>query len=141
MRCYHRKILVWRARHQEDSSRQSGQRKRICMTELQQTTYLPAMSITGGKMLKRILVCLDGSKFAEGLLPHAIDRARRFHSKIVLLRVINSNVSASVASMPGMPGQSVSIIMLMRLVASPQKRLPSSRRAGGLRQESVKVTS
>jgi len=66
-------------------------------------------------MLKKILVCLDGSKFAEGLLPYAIERARRFSSKIVLLKVINLNVSARIIPMPGMSGQSVPIIAQDRL--------------------------
>ena len=61
-------------------------------------------------MLKKILVCLDGSKFAEGLLPYAIDRARRFSSKIVLLKVIDLKVSVLAVSVSGMPGQSAFII-------------------------------
>jgi nucleotide-binding universal stress UspA family protein len=39
-------------------------------------------------MFKKILVCLDGSGFAEHILPYAIEQAQKFDSKIVLLRVI-----------------------------------------------------
>ncbi len=54
-------------------------------------------------MLKKILVCLDGSKFAERILPHAIERAKRFNSKIILLEVITVNVSAYATGVPGQP--------------------------------------
>jgi nucleotide-binding universal stress UspA family protein len=39
-------------------------------------------------MFEKILVCLDGSSFAEHILTYAAEIARRFGSKIVLLRVI-----------------------------------------------------
>lgn len=41
-------------------------------------------------MFKRILVPLDGSKFAERALPHAELFARMFGSKIILLRVLET---------------------------------------------------
>lgn len=66
-------------------------------------------------MLKKILACLDGSKFAERILPHAIERARHFNSKIVLFKVINVNISAHIISMPGMPGQPTPVILLKQL--------------------------
>jgi nucleotide-binding universal stress UspA family protein len=37
-------------------------------------------------MFKRILVCLDGSKLAEQILPYATEQAKCFNSKLVLLR-------------------------------------------------------
>ena len=37
-------------------------------------------------MFGKILVCLDGSKLAEQILPYAIEQAKRFNSKIVLLQ-------------------------------------------------------
>ena len=61
-------------------------------------------------MLRKILVCLDGSTFAEELIPYAIDRATHFNSKIVLFKVINSNVSPYLFSLPGVAGQSVTSI-------------------------------
>jgi nucleotide-binding universal stress UspA family protein len=39
-------------------------------------------------MFKKILICLDGSRFAEHILPFAMAQARQFDSKIVVLRVI-----------------------------------------------------
>ncbi|MBI2849878.1 MAG: universal stress protein [Chloroflexi bacterium] len=61
-------------------------------------------------MLKKILVCLDGSRFAEGILPYVIERAQHFSSKTVLFKVVNTNVSAYAFSTPGMSGQPVPII-------------------------------
>jgi len=66
-------------------------------------------------MLKKILVCLDGSKFSERTIPYAIERARRFSSKIVLLKVIDLSVSARIIPMPGMAGQSMPTIVPDRL--------------------------
>jgi nucleotide-binding universal stress UspA family protein len=37
-------------------------------------------------MFEKILVCLDGSKLAEQILPFAAEQAKRFNSKIVLLQ-------------------------------------------------------
>lgn len=39
-------------------------------------------------MIKTILICLDGSKLAEQILPYATQQALCFHSKIILLQVI-----------------------------------------------------
>jgi len=39
-------------------------------------------------MLERILVCLDGSKLAEQILPYAMEAAVRLGSKLVLLQVV-----------------------------------------------------
>ncbi len=58
-------------------------------------------------MLRKILVCLDGSKFAEGILPYATERAKRFNSKIILLEVITVNISAYAV---GVPQQSALVI-------------------------------
>lgn len=38
-------------------------------------------------MFQKILVFLDGSKVSEKMLPYAVEQARRFNSKLVLLRV------------------------------------------------------
>lgn len=39
-------------------------------------------------MFRKILVCLDGSKLAEQILPYAMEAALRLGSKLVLLQVI-----------------------------------------------------
>jgi len=37
-------------------------------------------------MFEKMLVCLDGSKLAEQILPYAIEQAKRFDSSMVLLQ-------------------------------------------------------
>ena len=37
-------------------------------------------------MFEKILVCLDGSKLAEQILPYAVEQAKRFNSNVVLLQ-------------------------------------------------------
>jgi nucleotide-binding universal stress UspA family protein len=54
-------------------------------------------------MFKNILVCLDGSKLAESILPYAVEQARHFESELVLFRAFSEPSSLSLA-MPGMPG-------------------------------------
>jgi nucleotide-binding universal stress UspA family protein len=39
-------------------------------------------------VFESILVCLDGSKFSEAILPHALEIAEHFHSRVMLLNVI-----------------------------------------------------
>jgi nucleotide-binding universal stress UspA family protein len=48
-------------------------------------------------MFERILVCLDGSKLAEQILPYATEEALKFDSRVTLLQVmtIPSSVSAA----------------------------------------------
>ena len=45
-------------------------------------------------MFQKILVCLDGSKLAEQILPYAAEQAARFGSSLVLFQVV------SIASFP-----------------------------------------
>ena len=51
-------------------------------------------------MFERILVCLDGSKLAEQVLPYAREQARGFNSRLILLRVVDD---AQVYSAPAEP--------------------------------------
>ena len=46
-------------------------------------------------MFSKILVCLDGSKLAEQVLPYAIEQALHFKSQLVLLSVIVPATSTS----------------------------------------------
>ena len=62
-------------------------------------------------MFKKILVCLDGFKFAERILPYAIERAKSYSSKIVLLRVINVNFGTYTSPIPGHPPLITSEVM------------------------------
>ena len=52
-------------------------------------------------MFEKILVCLDGSKLAEQIMPYAEEAAVRFQSKLVLLQVVPEPVAFS----PGIPGE------------------------------------
>jgi nucleotide-binding universal stress UspA family protein len=56
-------------------------------------------------MYRKILVCLDGSKLAEQILPYAVAQAQRFNSKVVLLRVTPEPfvVSPPIPGVPGVP--------------------------------------
>ncbi len=56
-------------------------------------------------MFERILVCLDGSKLAEQILPYAAEQARRFGGGLVLLRVVTVPSSAYMTSATGIPAQ------------------------------------
>ena len=49
-------------------------------------------------MFQKILVCLDGSKLAEQILPYAAEQAARFGSNLVLFQVV------SLASLPASTG-------------------------------------
>jgi nucleotide-binding universal stress UspA family protein len=54
-------------------------------------------------MFKKILVCLDGSRLAEAILPYAIEHAMCFSSELVLFRAISESSAIGLA-IPGMPG-------------------------------------
>jgi nucleotide-binding universal stress UspA family protein len=45
-----------------------------------------------GDMINRILVPLDGSKLAEGVLPYVEDIARRLDAKVALVQVVEANL-------------------------------------------------
>jgi nucleotide-binding universal stress UspA family protein len=60
-----------------------------------------AISEEEANMFKRILVCLDGSKLAEQIMPYAAEEAIRFQGKLFLLQVVQEPVAFS----PGIPGE------------------------------------
>ena len=60
-----------------------------------------AISEEEANMFKRILVCLDGSKLAEQIMPYATEEAIHFQGKLVLLQVVQEPVAFS----PGIPGE------------------------------------
>jgi nucleotide-binding universal stress UspA family protein len=59
-----------------------------------------AISEEEANMFKKILVCLDGSKLAEQIMPYATEEAIRFQGKLVILQVVQEPVAFS----PGIPG-------------------------------------
>jgi len=54
-------------------------------------------------MHRKILVCLDGSKLAEAIIPYAVEQARKFNAELVLFRVTTEPTIISPA-IPGSPG-------------------------------------
>ncbi len=44
-------------------------------------------------MFEKILVCLDGSKLAEQVVPYAAEQAARFGSKVFLVRVVTGTIA------------------------------------------------
>ena len=59
-------------------------------------------------MLEKILVCLDGSKAAEQILPYITGDTKFIGSKLVLLRAVSLPGFSLPLSVPGEPGVPVS---------------------------------
>ncbi len=57
-------------------------------------------------MFKNILVCLDGSKLAEQILPYVTDEASLHRSRVTLIQVVPSPVVVT-PGVPGAPGGAV----------------------------------
>ena len=62
-------------------------------------------------MFKKILVCLDGSQFAEQIIPYALEEALAFKSNVTLLRVVGipGIVAPNIPGFPGVPAHSSSM--------------------------------
>ena len=56
-------------------------------------------------MFNKILVCLDGSRFAERIIPYFLEEALAFKSKVILLQVLNipGMLTPEVPGFPGVP--------------------------------------
>jgi nucleotide-binding universal stress UspA family protein len=55
-------------------------------------TLKPESGITSGTgkhTIERILVCLDGSRLSEQIIPYAVRQARAFGSKVIILQVVS----------------------------------------------------
>lgn len=68
-------------------------------------------------MYKKILVCLDGSKRAEQILPYVTEQALRFNSKVVLFQAVPPPVVAS----PGVPGVAGSQVETKEMLEKAQR--------------------
>jgi nucleotide-binding universal stress UspA family protein len=72
-------------------------------------------------MYNKILVCLDGSGFAEQIIPYVLEEALAFKSKVVLLQVF----SLPSIPVPTIPGSTVTQVrttsMLKRLQESEDR--------------------
>ena len=62
-------------------------------------------------MFHKILVCLDGSKLAEQIIPYAVEQALHFSNQLVLLRITSGPFIVS-PPIPGIPGVPVEIPMM-----------------------------
>jgi nucleotide-binding universal stress UspA family protein len=97
-------------------------------------------------MLNKILVCLDGTSFAERVLPYAIERATHFHSKIVLLKILVVNLGAYPAMAPMQGGMGSTLAIAKYIDAGERKdaayltRISSKLKALGLDIETVQLT-
>jgi len=58
-------------------------------------------------MFEKILVCLDGSKLAEQILPYAVEQALRLDSKVVLLRVVVDPVVVAAGAVIPVPASAI----------------------------------
>ena len=55
------------------------------------------------RVLRNILIPLDGSELAEAVLPHAVDLALAFGSRVTLLQIISSRFPTSNGLVPALP--------------------------------------
>jgi nucleotide-binding universal stress UspA family protein len=70
-------------------------------------------------MFKKILVCLDGSKLAEQIIPHAVDVAITHKAKMTLFRVMPLPVAVA----PGAPGVPIETPMTPEVEAEAKNYL------------------
>lgn len=74
-------------------------------------------------MFKKILVCLDGSKLAEQILPYAAEEALRFQGNLVLFQVLPEPVVFS----PSIPGAEAAPIQTDTMLEEAKKALDEAR--------------
>jgi len=74
-------------------------------------------------MFERILVCLDGSRLAEQILPYAVEQALRFEGKLVLFQAVPEPVAYS----PGIPGAEPGAIQTDTMLEEAKKALNEAR--------------
>jgi nucleotide-binding universal stress UspA family protein len=82
-----------------------------------------AISEEEANMFERILVCLDGSKLAEQIMPYATEEAIHFQSKLVLLQVVQEPIAFS----PGFPGEAPVPIETNTMVEGTKEALNGAR--------------
>jgi nucleotide-binding universal stress UspA family protein len=74
-------------------------------------------------MFEKILVCLDGSKLAEQILPYAAEEALHFQGKLFLFQVVPEPVAFS----PGLPGAASVPVQTDIMLAEAKKALDEAR--------------
>ena len=70
----------------------------------------------GGSTFNKILVCLDGSRFAEQIMPHVLEAALAIKSKIILLQVLSipGVLTPDIPGFSGVPVRSSSMLEQLR---------------------------
>jgi nucleotide-binding universal stress UspA family protein len=91
-------------------------------------------------MFKKILVCLDGSKLAEQILPYAVGEALHFQGKLVLFQVVPEPVAFS----PGIPGTAAAPVQTNTMLEEAEEALNGARNylekiATPLRKKGIQV--
>jgi nucleotide-binding universal stress UspA family protein len=91
-------------------------------------------------MFKKILVCLDGSKLAEQILPYAVGEALHFQEKLVLFQVVPEPVAFS----PGIPGTAAAPVQTNTMLEEAEEALNGARNylekiATPLRKKGIQV--
>lgn len=71
-------------------------------------------------MYRKVLVCLDGSRLAEEILPFALEQAKRFDSTITLFRAYSAPYNISLA-VPGTSGVPMEIRSLEKQLIEDEK--------------------
>jgi nucleotide-binding universal stress UspA family protein len=99
-----------------------------------------AISEEEANMFKKILVCLDGSRLAEQIMPYATEEAIRFQGKLVLLQVVQEPIAFS----PGIPGDAPVPIQTDIMVEGTKEALDRARDyleklAAPLRKKGIQV--
>jgi nucleotide-binding universal stress UspA family protein len=89
---------------------------------------------------EKILVCLDGSKLAEQIMPYATEEALRFRSTLVLFQVVPEPIAVS----PGVPGAAPVPVQTETMHEEAQKALDEAKDyleelAMPLRDKSIQV--
>jgi len=74
-------------------------------------------------MFEKILVCLDGSKLAEQIMPYAVEEAIRFQSNLVFFQVVPEPVVVS----PAIPGTATTPIQTDAMLDETKKALDEAR--------------
>ncbi|MBN1161626.1 MAG: universal stress protein [Dehalococcoidales bacterium] len=95
-------------------------------------------------MFDKILVCLDGSKLAEQILPYVVEQAKRFRSKIVLFQAYTIPATTFVSATPGTVNMAPNLIQqeeqrLKKEAVKYLEEVAESLRENGLEVECVVV--
>jgi len=91
-------------------------------------------------MFDKILVCLDGSRLAEQIIPYAAEQALRFNSRLVLFQVVPEPIVVG----PAIPGAAPPPVVTDAMIQRAQEAVAEARSyleevAKPLRQRRIRV--